>query len=207
MQIPFVPPEYRKTSFNCPYCSAFANQNWYTTQTSTRNHPELQLCFCSHCGQYSIWHNGQMLYPENSGIEPPNPDLDEEIQKDYMEAGSIVNKSPRGAAALLRLCVQKLCRQLGETGKDLNEDIASLVRKGLNARIQQALDIVRVIGNEAVHPGQIDLHDDLETANQLFRLVNFIAYSMLTQPKEIEKLYAGLPDSKKAAIEQRDKKG
>jgi hypothetical protein len=66
------------------------------------------------------------------------------------------------------------------------------------------LDIVRVIGNESVHPGTIDLRDEPETAVQLAGLVNFIAEAMITQPKEIDKLYDSLPESKREAIDRRD---
>ena len=37
--------------------------------------------------------------------------------------------------------------------------------------------------NEAVHHGEMDLRDDVETASQLFVLVNAIADQMITQPK------------------------
>jgi hypothetical protein len=134
----------------------------------------------------------------------PNSDLDAGIQEDYQEARSILAKSPRGAAALLRLCIQKLCVQLGEKGRDLNTDIGNLVKKGLPVQIQQALDIVRVIGNNAVHPGQIDLIDDQDTAMVLFQLVNRIADDRLTQPKLTQALFNSLPQAARDAIEKRD---
>lgn len=131
---------------------------------------------------------------------PPPPD----VRADYEEAWSIVALSPRGAAALLRLCIQKLCEHLGEKGK-LDDAIAALVKKGLDARVQKALDIVRVIGNESVHPGQMDLRDDPDTATELFRLINLIVEVMISQPKHIETMYSGLPESRRQAIEKRDK--
>ncbi|MEN9421908.1 MAG: hypothetical protein RLZZ107_1387, partial [Bacteroidota bacterium] len=117
------------------------------------------------------------------------------------------HKSPRGAAALLRLAVQKLCIQQAEKGKDINKDIANLVKKGLSTTIQQALDALRVIGNESVHPGQIDLRDDPDTAQALFRLLNKIAETMITEPKQIQEIYDKIPESKKIAIDDRDKNG
>jgi hypothetical protein len=146
-----------------------------------------------------------MVYPDSSPAPLPNSDLPEDIKADYEEARSVIARSPRGACALLRLCVQKLCGSLGESGKDINSDIALLVKKGLNPKIQKSLDIVRVIGNEAVHPGQIDLRDQPATAAQLCSLINIIADAMITQPKTIESLYAGLPQSKLEQIEKRDK--
>ncbi len=146
-----------------------------------------------------------MIYPDFSGIESPNSDLDVEVQADYLEAASIIQKSPRGAAALLRLAIQKLVIQLGEK-EDLNAAIGNLVKKGLPVKVQQSLDALRVIGNEAVHPGTLDLKDDPETANSLFKLVNFIAEKMITEPKEIEAIYGKIPPSKQEQIEKRDGK-
>jgi Domain of unknown function (DUF4145) len=126
------------------------------------------------------------------------------VRRDYEEASTILDVSPRGAAALLRLAVQKLCKELDESGENLNADIASLVRKGLDVRVQKALDAVRVIGNNAVHPGQIDLRDDRATAETLFSLVNLICEKMITEPKHVDEVYARLPEAARKAIEQRD---
>jgi hypothetical protein len=68
------------------------------------------------------------------------------------------------------------------------------------------MDAVRVIGNEAVHPGVLDLRDDAATANTLFRLVNFIVEKMISEPREIEEVYAALPEKKRSAIDTRDGK-
>ena len=151
---------------------------------------------CYSCERLSVWVDDRVIYPPlRYGVEP-NQDLPEDIIRDYEEARSIVDLSPRGAAALLRLCIQKICIFLKEPGKNLDDDIASLVKKGLDSRVQKALDIVRVIGNEAVHPGQIDLRDDRGTATELFKLVNLIAEIMISQPNAIDAMYNALPAPK-----------
>ncbi|HXB64105.1 MAG TPA: DUF4145 domain-containing protein [Solirubrobacteraceae bacterium] len=127
-----------------------------------------------------------------------------EPRADYEEARSIVQGSPRGAVALLRLAVQKLVVALGRPGKDLNADIGALVKQGLPMRVQQALDTLRVTGNNAVHPGQIDLTDDLDRAVALFGLMNYIVEQQITQPKELNAIYDALPQSSLSQIEERD---
>ncbi|MEX2012924.1 MAG: DUF4145 domain-containing protein [Candidatus Levyibacteriota bacterium] len=208
-RVPYKEPEFEETSFNCPFCNAFSKQYWKVASvfgTSWKNLENTEICFCDHCDRYSIWHEEVMIYPDFQGVEPPNEDLGDEIQADYIEASSILQKSPRGSAALLRLAIQKLCKQLGEKGENINIDIGNLVKKSLPVKVQQSLDALRVIGNEAIHPGQLDLKDDIETAQALFKLVNFIAEKMITEPKEIESLYKKIPESKKKQIEDRDKK-
>lgn len=208
-KIPYKEPGFGETSFNCPFCNALANQSWPRIYEYRGGHhllDDLYLSFCFNCDRYSIWYKEAMIYPDFSGIEPPNADLNLDIQTDYGEAVSIVHKSPRGVAALLRLAIQKLCKQLGEKGENLNTDIGNLVKKNLPIRVQQSLDSLRVIGNEAVHPGELDLKDDIETASSLFKLVNFIAEKMITEQKEIEAIYNKIPDGKKKLIEKRDKK-
>ena len=160
---------------------------------------------CYTCGEPTIWRYDTILYPVVRYPVEPNPDMDDDIRADFDEARTLLDLSPRATAALLRLCLQKLCKQVGETGKDINADIKSLVAKGLDIRVQKALDLVRVVGNNAVHPGRIDLKDDRDTAAKLFELVNRIAYDMITHPRELEVLYnEKVPDTTKAAIKKRD---
>ena len=91
-----------------------------------------------------------------------------------------------------------------EEGKDLNNDIGSLARKGLETDIQRALDIVRVTGNDAVHPGVIDLNDNKATAVGLFQLLNLIVERLIAMPNRIEAVFSDLPPGKLEQIEKRD---
>lgn len=67
------------------------------------------------------------------------------------------------------------------------------MEKGLNPTVKKALDVVRVVGDDAVRPGALDLHDDADTAQKLLRLVNAIADQMISHPKSVDALYQSLP--------------
>ena len=146
-----------------------------------------------------------MIFPDHLEVAPPNEDLDDDIRKDYEEAASIYQKSPRGAAALLRLAIQKLCFTLGQTNENLNHAIGGLVKKGVLPSVQQAMDYVRVTGNDAVHPGHLDIRDTPEIAKKLFELVNGIAQELITRPRMIKETFESLPESKKSQIRKRDR--
>lgn len=159
---------------------------------------------CYSCDGFTVWVDGRIVYPVSTSAVEPHEMMPAAIKGDFDEAGSIVNLSPRGAAALARLCIQKLCKELGEGGDNLNSDIAELVKKGLEVEVQQALDVVRVIGNNAVHPGTIDLKDDKETALTLLGLVNMIIERRIAGPKKLMNLFARLPAGALKQIEVRD---
>ena len=105
--------------------------------------PELHNVFlskCAYCEEVSVWIYDRLVHPLPSGAAPPaNPDLSDDIRRDYDEASHILDESPRGAAALIRLALQKLCIELGQPGKNLNDDIKALVKAGLDPTVQQAL--------------------------------------------------------------------
>jgi hypothetical protein len=159
---------------------------------------------CHRCERFTIWCGPTIVFPAHSTAPPANPDLPDDVRRDYDEAASIVSASPRGAAALLRLAIEKLCNFLKLPGKTLNDQIGTAVKSGVPIAVQQALDVVRVTGNNAVHPGQIDLGDDSATATTLFRLVNLIAEKLITEPREVAQMFDGLPSGDKDAIAKRD---
>ncbi|TAU37804.1 DUF4145 domain-containing protein (plasmid) [Rhizobium ruizarguesonis] len=176
------------------------------TSYSTIRMYNVNFSHCYECSGVAVWLFDRLIYPTAGEAPPPNPDLPEEIKADYLEASSILHLSPRGAAALIRLCIQKLCIHLNQPGKNINNDIKALVAAGLDERVQKALDAVRVIGNNAVHPGKIDIGDDLGMAQSLFRLINLVAEKMISEPKHVDEVYALLPPTALAQIAERDKK-
>lgn len=208
MKSRYYPPEFQKKHFHCPLCSVYASQNWQELVVITPNAHWANTAFmaslCAHCHQRSFWFDGCMVVPTESPVEPPHHDLPDACLSDYEEARDIVSRSPRGAVALLRLCLQKLMPHLGEEGKNINDDIKYLVTKGLPSLVQQALDVCRVVGNNAVHPGELDINDTPEIAHQLFQMINFIVEDRITRPKEIQALYSQLPQGAIDAIAKRD---
>lgn len=223
----YFSPEHGKGEFHCPHCGVYAKQRWSHIYASGDSHSgqynasnirgrtlyngqlakEWTLSICEHCSSMIIWFDGQIIYPKKIPVEQPNSDLDVEIQEDYLEAANILSDSPRAAAAILRLALQKLCKQLGEKGENINDDIKTLVIRGLNPAIQKSLDALRITGNNAVHPGELNLTEDRERVIKLFGLINFIAEKMITELKEIDSFYEGLPEGAKQAVEKRDGAG
>ena len=176
-----------------------------STKYVSHNLTNIHVSECYSCREISIWLHDKLLYPLSRYELEPNADLDADIRADFDEARAVLDRSPRSAAALLRLCIQKICKQLGLPGKNIADDIGALVVRGLNPRVQKALDLVRVVGNNAVHPGALDLKDDRETAAKLFVLVNRIADDMISHPKQLDALYdEKLSEGEKKQIAKRD---
>ncbi|OJU62076.1 MAG: hypothetical protein BGN93_14405 [Acinetobacter sp. 39-4] len=210
----YIPPKYYDSAFNCPMCNAYAQVSWSNLASKAKY--RLDSGYCSHCGDASIWrrkaiddgeyeNNAVMLYPDTLLSIQPSVDMPENVAKDFNEARSIFSKSPRSSAALLRLALQKLCKHLGEPGKNINLDIGSLNKKDkLKTNIVKAADTIRIIGNNAVHPGEMDEQEVVDSVPKLFKLINLIVYSAITEPNEIDKLFESTPQGARDAIEKRD---
>ena len=207
----YVAPSLKESGFNCPHCGAYAFQqhrpvyypaggsgvlpleNWTSTQ-------------CARCVAISMWHRETLVWPTAVAGPLPHAKMPEVVRADYEEARALANKSPRAAAALLRLAVQRLCAHLGAAERNLDDAIATLVKKGLAPSVQQALDVVRITGNNAVHPGQLDIRDDPEIVGKLFRLLNYIVEQLIAAPEELKAIWEKMPEGARAATAKRDSK-
>ena len=215
----YFPPKHGSHKFNCPFCHVYAYQSWksiasydpiekqFTNELAipkllSLKLGEIQVSFCINCDEALIWLAEDIIYPILRIGPPANRDLPNTVKEIYDEAASIANQSPRAASALLRLAIEKLLEHLGEK-ESINDGIKNLVKKGLDTRVQQALDIVRVTGNHAVHAGVIDF-DDTTNVQTLFELINVIAETLITQPKRIKEMYDNLPEKDQKAIKKRD---
>ena len=204
----WISPQLKRYGFHCLHCHVYADQKWVevvqkTGATIRTKEGVLLASLCTHCGIATIWAGEMIIYPTAGDFPPANPDLPDEIRKIYAEAGTIAQQSPRAACALLHLAVQMLLEHIGETGS-LNEGIKNLVKKGLDPKIRQAMDIVRVTGNHAVHPGKIDV-DDITNVQPLFHMINIISDFLISQPIQVKAIFDSLPDGDKKSIASRDK--
>jgi Domain of unknown function (DUF4145) len=149
----------------------------------------LHVSRCYNCKGFTVWVRDRLVFPVR-GDEPAEIVVegefeeveehveedgeDEEVSEDFEEAAAILNKFPRGAAALTRACIQNMMPLLEQTGKNLDENISSLVRKGLEVEIQQAMEVLQVLRKNPLRPNDGDLKEDSETATKFVKLLKGI---------------------------------
>lgn len=227
----YIKPEFGKDAFTCPHCGVFSQIKWIKDEelevyinNDTLRVLEFGYCFaqCMCCKEficfryqsidgYGLFNEGVMVYPKQT-IIPPAEDMPEHIKEIYKEASLIFGDSPRASCALLRLALQELMIYFRDNfeeysslkGENINNDIKTLVGLGLSPKIQKALDIVRITGNSAVHPNKLDVNDNLDIAESLFRLLNLIVEEMITKPKEIDEIFRRMPEREKESVKKRD---
>lgn len=189
--------------------------NWTQLRRSSMQMSPIWAASCAACKNASYWLSDWDPYEQNAGrlIEPrtspapmPHPKMPEAVRAEYEEATRVAGTSPRSSAALLRLAIQRLCIELGLPGEHLNEDIGELVKRGLPERVTRALDAVRVIGNNAVHPGRMSSEDVAAVSAKLFKILNLIVEYVIAAPAEVDDLFDDLPEGAKSQIERRDGK-
>lgn len=194
MTVPHL-PRFGEPAFICPHCHAYASQTWFQVDFESnrgmRVANELRAAQCTHCEHYSLWHFEALIYPEHADLPLPSSDLPEAIQRQYLEARCIAAQSPRSAAAILRVCVHELFAALEPHGQGLDQRATAMIARGLDARIKQALEQLRLTGERAVPPWRIDARDGREDVQRLCGLVNLVAAVSFGQRREMDSLHDG----------------
>lgn len=221
----YVKPERFLEVFTCPFCDVTAKQNWYGNNTAKKlffrkedddtitpifggdyvihdkstEYSNWIFSKCQNCNKITVWHEEKMVYPDSFPVDSPNEDMPDSIKSKYIEAAKVVSLSPASAAALLRLALQILLKEiLGEDSSgNIYKDILILKEKPIDSSLIQALDIIRIAGNESVHPGELNLSENEDDALLLFDLLNMICDQFFTQPNRMKKMYEKLPKSKR----------
>ncbi|MFI1995703.1 DUF4145 domain-containing protein [Actinoplanes sp. NPDC020271] len=207
-------PAKEKDRFTCPHpaCGTYAVQRetgllWQPTNTQAWIQGWAAHC-CTACDEPILWRQvGEdwvMAYPRGIIGEPAEQDMPGDVRAIYEEAQAVAAVSRRSAAALLRLALQMLVDHLVPGRGDINSKIGKLVENGLRPQTQQAMDVLRVVGNNAVHPGQIDVDDDLMLLPGLFRLINVVVDQMISIPSHAQALFDSLPQQARDQVARRD---
>jgi hypothetical protein len=210
----YVAPSHALDAFNCPLCNAYSHQDWdriyHQGHSRGEKNPleEFRVAFCAHCNEFTLWFKDKMIFLVSNGAPLPHTDLPKDVRKIYEEARSIVSLSPRSSAALLRLAIEILTNNIlrQQKGKDLFDNIRILVNKGLPDKVQKSLDVLRVVGNNCVHPGKIDSRDSYSIAISMFQLINTITDVLIREPKSVDELYDNLPKNSLDGIRKRNSK-
>jgi hypothetical protein len=134
----------------------------------------LYVSRCYSCKGFAIWVRDRLVFPIR-GEEPPDiieGDFKEVIEEDFTEAiegyskeveedktandikeaTAILNRFPEGAAALIRVCIRRMMPLLEQSGKNLDDNIFSLVHKGLEVEIQQSMNLRQVLRQNPLRP-------------------------------------------------------
>jgi hypothetical protein len=169
----------------------------------SRDVQNVSISYCFNCNEMCLWVYDQLVWPRREGCPESKLHAPPNVRRESEEASQTLEASPRGAAALLRIAIEKLCKELGVSGESLKDDIVFFVREDVDARVQKVLDAAQIIESNAMRPGQIDLGEDRATAETLSGLVNLICEKMIMEPRHLQEVYTKVREGARTAMEQR----
>jgi hypothetical protein len=169
----------------------------------SRDVQNVSISYCFNCNEMCLWVYDQLVWPRREGCPEPKLHAPPSVRRESEEASQTLEASPRGAAALLRIAIEKLCKELGVSGETLKDDIELFVREDVDARVQKVLDAAQILESNAMHPGQIGLGEDRATAETLSGLVNLICEKMIMEPRHLQEVYTKVREGARTAMEQR----
>lgn len=198
--------------FRCPFCK---QRSIYRYTNLKDLSDDAYVVRCGACVRGSIWIQApdskkgknrtfNLVYPLVSVVDEPNPDMPEDVKVEYREASLVVVHSPKAAAALMRLALEKLLRSFEKSSCSLSSVIQKLERsQRISKKSAQLADILRITGNNAVHPGVMTLEDIEEVCTGLFVLLNRLVEELISIPKRDQELIKKLPEGQQRKLLER----
>lgn len=178
--------------YKCPYCGLVTSQtesnvDVHDVYYKNRHTPlalHIRASQCADCGKVSFFMMGHCN--DDEYVHYSYPPIDAKpfpdyvplaIRKDYLEACSIADLSPKAAATLARRCLQGMIHDFWDIHeKNLNAEISSL-RDKVTPLQWSAIDGLRKMGNIGAHMEKdIDCIVDVDPdeAQKLLTLIAFL---------------------------------
>src|SRR5262245_51235048 len=168
-----------------------------------RDVQNISISYCFNCNEICLWVVDQMVWPRCATDPEPKLHASPDVRGETEEASHTLDASPRGAAVLLRLATEKLCKELGDSDGSPRPEIAPHFQEEVDARVQKVLDAMRIIESKAVPPDDLGVGDSRATAETLSGLVNLVCEKMIIEPRQLRALYAKVRDGAQSAFEPR----
>jgi hypothetical protein len=163
----------------------------------------VSISYCFNCNEICLWVVDQLVWPRCASGQEQKLHASPDVRLENEEASHTLDASPRGAAAFLRLAIEKLCKDLGNSEESPRPEVAPHFQEDLDARVQKVLDAMRIIESNATPPDPIGVADTPATAETLSGLVNMICEKMIIEPRHLQALYTKMRDGAQSAFEQR----
>lgn len=223
--------DFKNNTFSCPYCGkeqTYSRNNMYYEinaykkgYSESSRTPYEQSCditvfhiLCSNnlCKKLTVIARNQSkqwdLIPDNVCKHYPDY-VPLQIRNDYEEASSVIERSPKAAATLLRRCLQGMIHDFWDIHeKNLNAEITQLKDK-IPATQWKAIDGLRSIGNIGAHmEKEVDLIIDIEPqeAFKLQKLIELLMEKWYISRHDEEVLFAEIAQTAGDKQEQRKSK-
>lgn len=207
-------------AYLCPFCGVkspsstfitkeyFASYNNFGDKLLEDEHTlwddivSLEISKCPECRKTSVKcaavnRSFCFSYPPRKRIDVPDY-VPEAIRKDYFEALSIIDASPKAAATLARRCLQGMVRDFWNVKeKSLYAEITSIKDK-FSPSQWKAIDATRKIGNIGAHMEKdINLIIDIEPeeASRLIDLIELLIQNWYISRHMEQELYSDIQET------------
>jgi hypothetical protein len=176
----------------CDGCNSYALHQKTTINNLTTDQPVgLTVVVCRQCSHSSVIVQSPdgistIVYPLTFVGPSPATGMPDGVRRLFDDARAVGRQSPRAAVALMRVALERLVPGAGT----LHTRITSIAT---GAHVQRSMDLVRVIGNAALHDDEkVDFDPGPDVAVKLMELMN-ILIDVHLQERPIQELRSIVP--------------